>query len=91
MIRMKFMIGSAVRDVVVEGRVFSLISPELNFVPFTIDLDRLEEEKEKIDKMKLDKDFLKEIEKLETEEEIAKDIEKDFKKMGWKKVHEERR
>ena len=91
MIRMKFMIGSAIREVVVNGRTFSLISPELNFVPITINLDRIEEHEDTIKKMKFDKELIRQMQELETEEEIAEDIYKDFKKMGWKKVFEEKR
>ena len=89
MISMNFMVGGAMRKVVIKKRNISFLTAELNFVPLVIDLDKLDEEKDKIEKMKMDKDYLKELALLTTERKIANDIIKDFKKTGWRVVHQD--
>jgi predicted nucleic acid-binding Zn-ribbon protein len=81
-----FTIGGGLRKVFIFGRKISFLSAETNYTPFEIDLDKLEdkENKHKLKQMKADKNFLNELSKLQTEEEIAKDIIKDFQKSGWR-------
>lgn len=91
MIELSFVTGGALRKVVVNGRKLSLITAELGFNPLTIDLDKLgtEQNKEKLDRLKLsdeDRKTIKEISKLGSEEDIAQDIIKDFQKTGWRLV-----
>lgn len=64
------------------------MSRETNFIPVAMDLDKL-----KVDeiKSKLGKEGLEQIEeiaKLNTEQEMADDIKKDFKETGWKLIKE---
>ena len=84
--QISFTRGSALRRIFINGRIISFLTGELNNVPLKIDLDRLDEEKEKIEKMKIDKKILKELSKLQTEEEIALDIIYDFEKSGWRRI-----
>ena len=86
MIQISFTRGSALRRVFIKGRVISFLTGELNNVPLKIDLDMLDKEKKKIDKMGLDSKELKEIAKLQTEKEIAMDITYDFEKSGWRRI-----
>ena len=44
------------------------------------------EEKDKIKKMGLYKKTLKQLSKLKTEEDLVKDVTKDFEKSGWRLV-----
>ncbi len=83
------MAGAAIRKVIVKGRTFSLIAPEANFVPLTVNLDKLNEMKGQISEMDLAADIYMDVERLAkfaSEKEIAEDIEKDFKKTGWRLV-----
>ncbi len=82
--KLSFTRGAALRRVFINKRVISFLTAELNNVPLKIDLDKLEEEKDKIKKMKIDKETLKELSKLKTEKEIALDIINDFEKLGWR-------
>ncbi|KKN59024.1 hypothetical protein LCGC14_0545790 [marine sediment metagenome] len=84
--QISFTRGAALRRVFINGRVISFLAAELNNVPLKIDLDKLEEQKDKIKKMKIDKETLEELAKLRTEKEIALDITNDFKKSGWRKI-----
>lgn len=91
MIELTFITGGAIRKVVIQDRNISLLSAELGFMPFTIDLDKIDDEnnKKKIKEMKLseeEEEEMKELAKLGTEEEIAKDITKDFQAKGWRMV-----
>jgi len=86
---MNFMVGGAMRKVVVKGRKISFLTPELNFVPLIIDLDKLDEQKERIEKMKMDKKYIKKLASLTTEKKIANDIAKDFKQSGWRLVYKD--
>ncbi len=83
--QISFTRGAALRRVFINGRVISFLTAELNNVPLKIDLDKLEESKDKLDKMEVDKEFLKELANLKTEEDIALDIQYDFEKSGWKR------
>ncbi len=84
--QISFTRGAALRRVFISGRVISFLTAELNNVPLKIDLDKLEEQKEKLDKMEVDKEFLKELSRLQTENEIALDIQYDFEKSGWRRM-----
>lgn len=66
-----------------------MLTAETGFVPIQMDLDKLEGKK--IEK-KLGEDnlkLLKEISSMETEEDMAKDIIKDFQNTGWRCVKRE--
>ncbi len=84
--QLSFTRGAALRRVFINKRVISFLVAELNNVPLKIDLDKLEEEKDKIKKMKIDKETLKELAKLQTEKEIALDVINDFEKSGWRRI-----
>ncbi len=84
--QISFTRGAALRRVFINKRVISFLVAELNNVPLKIDLDKLEEEKDKIKKMKIDKETLKELAKLQTEKEIALDVINDFEKSGWRRI-----
>ncbi len=88
MIKLSFIRGSALRRVFIDGRKISFLTGELNNVPMTIDLDKLDEQKDKIKKMKLDKKELEVLSKLKTEEDIAADIDYDFKQSGWRMIQD---
>lgn len=84
--KISFTRGSALRRVFIDRRKISFLTAELNNVPLKIDLDKLEEEKEKIKKMGFDQLALEELSKLRTEHEIALDIIYDFEKSGWRRM-----
>ena len=84
--QISFTRGAALRRVFINGRVISFLTGELNNVPLKIDLDKLEEEKDKIKKMKIDKKTLEELAKLQTEKEMALDVINDFEKSGWRRI-----
>ncbi len=88
-ITMDFMVGGAMRKIVVKGKKVSFLTPELNFVPLIIDLDKLDEQKERIKKMKMDEKYIKKLASLTTEKEMANDIIKDFKQSGWRLVYQD--
>lgn len=80
---LNFTRGAALRRVFIKGRVVSFMTGELGNTPLTIDLDKLDQEKDKIKRMKMDVNEMKELSKLKTEEDMAEDIINDFKKTGW--------
>ena len=84
--QISFTRGAALRRVFINGRVISFLTGELNNVPLKIDLDKLDEQKEKIEKMGMDEEILRQIAKLQTEQEIALDIIYDFEKAGWRRI-----
>lgn len=90
MIRLSFVCGSSLRKVVIDKRKISMMAKETGFTPIVMDLDKMDSNKQKkaITK-KLGKDGLKvmkEIALLHTEEEMAKDVTKDFQSTGWRKI-----
>ena len=89
MIKLSFMVGSALRKVVVDGRKISMASQETGFVPISFDLNRLTDSAMFNQLSDQQKQILEDIRDLETEEEMAKDIIKDFKKTGWRLVKKE--
>ena len=84
--QINFTRGSALRRFFINGRVLTYLGAEFNNVPFKIDLDKLDENKEKLNKMKVDEEFLKELSDLKTEEDMVADIIYDMEKSGWKMV-----
>jgi len=77
-----FITGSALRRVFIKGRRITLLTAETGFQPLQIDLDKLDQKD--LDKMKMDNEFINELKELRSEEDIAIDIIKDFKKTGWR-------
>ncbi len=88
-ITINFMVGGAMRKVVIKKRKISFLTAELNFVPLIIDLDKLDKEEQKLKKMNVDKEILKELALLKTEKAMANDIIKDWKMKGWRLVHQD--
>lgn len=84
MIKLVFVIGGGMRKVIIEKRTIHFITVELGWKPLSINLDKLDEEREKIDKCGLNKDDIAKISLLKTEEDIANDIKKDFQRSGWR-------
>ena len=86
MIQLNFTRGAALRRIFINGRVITFLLAELNFQPLKIDLDKLDEQKENIEKMKIDKQTLEELSRLQTEEELALDFTNDAEKDGWRRI-----
>ncbi len=84
--QLSFTRGAGLRRVFITGRVITFLVGELNNVPLKIDLDKLDQHKDKFDKLGLDKEFLKELSNLKTEKEIALDITYDLEKAGWRMI-----
>lgn len=84
--RLRFHRGSAFIDVKIKDRTITYVSPIMNLVPLIINLDKLDEQKDKIKKMNLDKEALKELANLKTEEEMEIDLIKDLRKSGWRHI-----
>jgi len=82
--RIRFTRGSSYVDVIIEGRKINFTTPLLNHVPIKIDLDKLEEHKDRLSKMKMDTKILKKLSLLKTEEDMLKDLIKDMGESGWK-------
>ena len=80
---LNFIRGSAFRKVVVKERTISLLTAELNDVPLVINLDKLDEEKNKMEDMGYNPEDFRIFAELQNEDEIAEDIIKDFKQSGW--------
>lgn len=81
-----FAVGSAIRRVFIKEREITFLTAEVGNMPLIVNLDKLEEPEtqKKIKKAKMNKQDLKELALLQTEEEIAKDITRDFQKSGWR-------
>ena len=87
--KLSFVRGSSLRKVFIDGRKISLMAQETGFTPISMDLDKIDE---KEIKKKMGKDglkFIKEIALLNTEEEMAKDIIRDFQETGWRCIKRE--
>lgn len=93
MIRLSFVCGSALRKVVIDGRVISMMAKETGFTPIVMDLDKMDSKNQKKElTKKLGKDglqIMKEIALLNTEKEMAKDIIKDFQRTGWRRISQD--
>ncbi len=81
--RIRFTRGSAYVEVIISGREITFTTPLLNYVPIKIHLDKLEEHKNKLGKMKMDTKILKELSLLKTEEDMLRDLIKDMEESGW--------
>lgn len=87
-----FVTGSAMRRVFIKDREVTFIAAELKFQPLIIQLDKIRDQKDKIEKMKLsgeDIELIESLAELGSEEEIAQDIINDFKKTGWRLIKKE--
>lgn len=84
--QINFVMGAALRRVIIKGREIAFLLPELNNVPLVINLDKLDECKKEIKKMKMDKKTLKELSELLTEDDLERDIVKDLQRIGWRAV-----
>ena len=82
--RIRFTRGSAYVEVLISNREITFTTPLLNHVPIKIDLDKLEEHKDKLKRMKMDTKILKELSLLKTEEDMLRDLIKDMGESGWK-------
>ena len=90
--KLTFITGSSIRRVHIQDRMVTLLAEELSSKPLTINLDEIDAQEEKFEKMKLtahDITMIKQLAKLGSEEEIAKDIINDFQKTGWRLVKKE--
>lgn len=85
--KLSFVRGGALRKVLIKDRKISIMTGELGFEPFTIDLDKIEELENNKAYEHLtdeDKEMIREIAKLGSNKDITKDIIKDFQKTGWR-------
>lgn len=89
MIRLAFGIGGALRQVTINKRIISLMTKETGYVPIQMDLDKMNEKSIKKQMGKDGLKFMKEISHLKNEEDMAKDIIKDFQETGWRLVKKE--
>ena len=89
MIKLTFAIGGNIRKVFIDKRVISMLTAETGFVPVQMDLDKINEKK--IVKKMGDETIklLRELSFLETEQDMAQDIIKDFQATGWRCVKRE--
>ena len=81
--RIRFTRGSAYVEVIISGREITFTTPLLNHVPIKIDLDKLDEHKSKLSKMKMDTTILKQLAHLRTEKDMLNDLIKDMEESGW--------
>lgn len=91
-IKLTFITGSAIRRVIIKDRIVTLLAAETSNKPVTINLNEIDSQQDKFDKLKLTKEDIKtirELSKLGSEEEIAKDITNDFQKTGWRLARSE--
>ena len=89
MIKLSFVTGGALRKVLVNKRKITKMSQEVGYVPVIMDLDKLKENKIMKQMGMEGLEFMREISKLNTEEEMVKDIIIDFQKSGWRLVKKE--
>ena len=76
--------GSQIRKVLIKGKKISMMTGETGFTPMVMDLEKLTPEQ--IEKMKLDQQFMKELKLLKNENDMARDIIRDFNKTGWRVI-----
>lgn len=96
MINLTFITGSSIRRVHIKDRIVTLLAEELSSKPLTINLDEIDAQQDKFEEMiknrslsEKDITMIKQLAKLGSEEEIAKDIINDFQKTGWRLVKKE--
>jgi len=83
-----FVAGGKLRRIFINNREISFLTSETGFHPIVINLDKLNKLDENI-KSKMGEEQIKlieEIPNLHSEEEIAKDIIKDFQSTGWRLI-----
>lgn len=84
MIKLFFVRGSTVRQVYIDSRKISFLSPEVGYKPIVMDLDKINE-KDFRDKLSTEElELMQEVANLKTEEEMALDLKKDFQRTGWR-------
>ena len=81
-----FTSGNKVLKIMIKKRIITFFV--VGFPPSQIDLDKLDDEKTKkiLENSKVDEKLLREISRLNTEEEVARDITKDLQKSGWRQI-----
>ncbi len=87
--KLVFITGNAIRRVIIQGRIITLLAAETSNKPVTINLDEIDSHANNFDKMKLNEEdivTIKKLTELGSEEEIAQDIIKDFQKTGWRLI-----
>ena len=86
MINLTFITGAGLRRVRIDKRQVTFMTSELGDAPLIINLDKLDEPvmQKRIKDMNVDTATLKELSLLKTEEQLKKDIVKDFQKNGWR-------
>lgn len=92
MIKLTFITGSAIRRIIIKDRIVTLIAAETSNQPVTINLDEIDSQKDKFQQMKLSEEdiiTIKELSKLGSEDDMAKDIITDFQQTGWRLVRRE--
>ena len=84
MIKLCLVGGSTIRKIFIDKRKITMLTPETGNKPITMDLDKINESDFK-DKMTEEQfELMKEIAKLNTEQDNAVDIKKDFQSDGWR-------
>ncbi len=89
MISLVFITGSAIRRIYIKDRTVTLIAAETSGQPVTINLDEIDSQQDKFKQMKLSEEdivTIKELSKLGSENDMAKDIINDFQSTGWRLV-----
>lgn len=86
MITLSFVAGGNIRKVIINKKKISMLTKETGWVPVVMDLDKMQKlSKELKDKLRdEDKKVISQLKKIASEEEIAKDIIKDFRQTGWR-------
>lgn len=89
MINLAFVSGSSLRRVVINNRLVSMMSQETGFAPIKMDLDKIDEKQIKKKMGKEGLKFIRQLANLKTEEDLAKDITKDFQATGWRRIKQD--
>lgn len=76
--------GSQIRKVFIRRRKISMLSAETGFTPIVMDLDKID--KKKMEDMKMDSKIVRELMLLHTEDDMARDIIRDFNRTGWRVI-----
>lgn len=79
------------RQVIIKGRIITLLAEELSSKPLTINLDEIDSQQNKLDELtksrrltEKDITMIQQLAKLGTEKEIARDLINDFQSTGWR-------
>jgi len=84
-IELVFGAGGGLRTVFIKDNIVTLISAETNYVPVQMDINKMRQN----EKLKNDprmQNLMMEVNELKTEEDMAKDIIKDFQEQGWRLI-----